>query len=150
MASPSCVMRELRNEKRLVRFSRVMCTVFWIIHLLLLYWMTNVLYVHVLLVGQFHLKLEEKIHAKEVEQSTLQAKSKVLCYSTLRVKKLFSGFAMLPKPIFIVTICSIVFKESMEVEVKRLRRSLTFKATPMPSFYHEPAPPKVEFKKVSF
>ncbi|OWM86222.1 hypothetical protein CDL15_Pgr011046 [Punica granatum] len=67
---------------------------------------------------EFFMKLEERMHAKETKISQIQAKAQ----------------AKFPQ-----LLIRLMMKERKEAEIKQFRKSLKFKATPMPSFYQTDA-----------
>lgn len=90
---------------------------------------------------QFLSKIEEKVQAKEMEKNNLKAKSKV---SHSQKNRLIHRSVLL---LFLNLVQNMYVQENEDEEMKQLRKSLTFKATPMPSFYKEPLP-QVQLKKV--
>ncbi|KAL1532647.1 protein WVD2-like 5 isoform X1 [Salvia divinorum] len=96
---------------------------------------------------EFYSKLEEKIQAKEAEKNNLQAKSKVDLCLVLYYRSIVFGDRLWAYGNELDLTSSVV-SESQDAEIKMLRKTLGFKAMPMPSFYQEPPPTTVELKKI--
>lgn len=98
---------------------------------------------------QFYMKLEEKLHAKEVEMTEIQIRTQVFIfqypyqiYVLVKWKSLFySMFAFKHN-------CHASLQEEAKTEIKQFRKSLNFKATPMPKFYNGAARGGTNSKKV--
>ncbi|KAE8720935.1 Protein WAVE-DAMPENED 2 [Hibiscus syriacus] len=89
---------------------------------------------------EFYQKLEEKHRALEAERSHCEARTKVggiylwtLCTTQLDLTKM----ALLA-----------FLQEEQEAALKQLRKSMVVKANPIPDFYYEGPPRKVELKKL--
>ncbi|XP_029117006.1 protein WVD2-like 7 isoform X2 [Elaeis guineensis] len=91
---------------------------------------------------EFYMKLEEKHHAREAEMNEIQARTqdarKPGCNHSRGGRHLGHWY---PTPSDLTNTTNyrlfMYLKEEREAAIRQLRKSLNFKATPMPSFYHE-------------